>query len=206
MAKGLIGKKLGMTQVFSPEGEMVPVTVIEAGPCLVTEVRTEEKDGYNALQLAFDKVKPAKLNKPERGIFDKLNAEPRKHLREFRDFDGDEYQPGDEINLEIFSEGELVNISGVSKGKGFSGNVERHNHATGPKTHGSRMYRAPGSIGSTDAARVFKGQELPGRMGHDQVKIKNLEIVSLRPDDNVILIKGSVPGPKKSILTIELSQ
>ncbi len=206
MAKGLIGKKLGMTQVFSAEGEMVPVTVLKAGPCLVTAVKTEEKDGYNALQLAFEKVKPSKLNKPERGIFDKLEVEPRKHLQEFRGFSVEEYEPGDEVSLDIFSEGELVDVVGVTKGKGFSGNVKRHNHATGPKTHGSRMYRAPGSIGSTDAARVFKGQNLPGRLGHERRKMKNLEIVELRPEDEVILVKGSVSGPKKGIVTIELSQ
>lgn len=202
MAKSLIGKKLGMTQIFSENGESVPATVIEAGPCIVTQVKTKEKDGYSAIQLAYGEVKPNKLNKPEKGIFDKLGAKPRKHVKEFKN-NTEDLNPGDTIEVDVFSEGDRVNITGISKGKGFAGNVKRHNHATGPKTHGSRAYRIPGSIGATDASRVFKGQKLPGRMGHDQVKMKNLQVIKIMPEDNVILVKGSIPGPNKGIVSIE---
>ncbi|MFW5993621.1 MAG: 50S ribosomal protein L3 [Halanaerobiaceae bacterium] len=203
MSKSLIGKKLGMTQVFSEEGESVPVTVIEAGPCVVTQVKTEAKDGYSAVQIAYGEVKPNKINKPHKGIFDKLGVKPKKHIREFKSFDLEGIEAGDKLTVEQFEVGDLVNVAGVSKGKGFAGNVKRHNHATGPKTHGSRAYRIPGSIGSTDASRVFKGQKLPGRMGHDQVQMQNLQIVKVMKEDNVILVKGSIPGPKKGIITIE---
>ncbi|MGM0420157.1 MAG: 50S ribosomal protein L3 [Bacillota bacterium] len=202
MAKSLIGKKLGMTQIFSENGESIPATVIEAGPCVVTQVKTEEKDGYSAVQLAYGEVKPNKLNKPEKGIFEKLGVKPRKHVKEFKN-NTEDLNPGDTLEVDVFSEGDRVNITGISKGKGFAGNVKRHNHATGPKTHGSRAYRIPGSIGATDASRVFKGQKLPGRMGHDQVKMKNLQVVKIMPEDNVILVKGSIPGPNKGIVSIE---
>ncbi|MFW5789969.1 MAG: 50S ribosomal protein L3 [Bacillota bacterium] len=203
MSKSLIGKKLGMTQVFSEEGESVPVTVIEAGPCVVTQVKTEAKDGYSALQIAYGEVKPNKINKPHKGIFEKLGVKPKKHIREFKSSDLEGVEAGDKLTVEQFEVGDLVNVAGVSKGKGFAGNVKRHNHATGPKTHGSRAYRIPGSIGATDASRVFKGQKLPGRMGHDQVQMQNLQVVKVMKEDNVILVKGSIPGPKKGIITIE---
>ena len=203
MSKSLIGKKLGMTQVFSESGESVPVTVIEAGPCVVTQVKTEEKDGYSAVQLAYGEVKPNKINKPQKGIFEKLGVKPKKHIKEFRNLNFENVEPGDKLTVDQFETGDLVNVSGISKGKGFAGNVKRHNHATGPKTHGSRAYRIPGSIGATDASRVFKGQKLPGRMGHDQVQMENLQIVKVMKEDNVLLVKGSIPGPKKGIITIE---
>lgn len=201
MAKGLLGKKKGMTQIFDDEGNMIPVTVIEAGPCVVTEKRTEEKDGYKAIQLGFEDIKERKLNKPELGQFKKHGLSPKRHLVEFRNFD-EELSIGDEVTVDIFEEGEMIKVQGISKGKGFSGNIQRWNHTTGPKTHGSHFHRAPGSIGAVDASRVFKGQKMPGRMGHDKTTIHNLEVVKVDTEKKVVLVKGSVPGPKKSIVSL----
>jgi len=201
MAKGLLGKKKGMTQIFDDEGNMVPVTVIEAGPCVVTEKRTEEKDGYKAIQLGFEDIKERKLNKPELGQFKKHGLSPKRHLVEFRNFD-EELEIGDEVTVDIFEEGEMIKVQGISKGKGFSGNIQRWNHTTGPKTHGSHFHRAPGSIGAVDASRVFKGQKMPGRMGHEKTTIHNLEVVKVDTEKKVVLVKGSVPGPKKSIVSL----
>src|SRR6056297_2470175 len=202
MAKGLLGKKVGMTQIFDEKENMVPVTVIEAGPCVVTEKRTEEKDGYQAVQLGFEDIKENKLNKPKMGQFNKYELKPKKYLVEFRDFASD-LEIGDEITVDIFEEGEIIKVKGVSKGKVFSGNIKRWNQKIGPKTHGSRFHRAPGSIGAVDAARVFKGQKMPGRMGQDQITTKNLEIVKIDTERNVLMIKGSVPGPDEKLLTIQ---
>lgn len=202
MAKGILGKKVGMTQVFKDDGSIVPVTVIEAGPCVVVQKKTKLKDGYNALQLGFDDVKPNKLTKPKLGQFKKREIDPKKHIKEIRNF-GEELEEGDEVTVDLFEKGEKIDITGLSKGKGFSGNIKRWNHNTGPKTHGSHFHRAPGSIGSVDAARVFKGQKLPGRMGRDQTTVKNLEIVEVDNGKNILMVKGSVPGPKKSLLTIK---
>ncbi len=201
MGKGIIGKKLGMTQIFQDDGTAVPVTVIKAGPCVVIQKKTEENDGYNALQLGFEDIQENKVNKPLKGHFQKNDIEPKKHIKEFRNI-ADDLEEGSEITVEEFKEGELVDITGISKGKGFAGNVKRWGHNTGPKTHGSHSYRAPGSIGATDASRVFKGQKLPGRMGHEQVTIKNLEVIRVDKEQDLLIIKGAVPGPKKGILTI----
>ncbi len=201
MAKGLLGKKKGMTQIFDNEDNMVPVTVIKAGPCVVTEKRTEEKDGYKAIQLGFEDIKEKKLNKPELGQFKKHGLSPKKHLVEFRNFDRD-LEIGDEVAADIFEEGEIIKVQGISKGKGFSGNIQRWNHTTGPKTHGSHFHRSPGSIGAVDASRVFKGQKMPGRMGHEKTTIHNLEVVKVDTEKKVVLVKGSVPGPKKSIVSL----
>jgi large subunit ribosomal protein L3 len=201
MAKGLLGKKKGMTQIFDDEGNMLPVTVIEAGPCVVTEKRTEEKDGYKAIQLGFEDIKERKLNKPELGQFKKHGLSPKRHLVEFRNFD-EELEIGDEVTVDIFEKGELLKVQGVSKGKGFSGNIQRWNQSIGPKTHGSHFHRAPGSIGAVDASRVFKGQKMPGRMGHDTTTVHNLEVVKVDPERKVILVKGSVPGPKKTLVSL----
>ncbi len=201
MAKGLLGKKVGMTQVFDENDNMVPVTVIEAGPCVVTEKRTVERDGYQAVQLGFEDIKESKLTKPELGQFKKNGLSPKRYLVEFRNFDQD-IEIGDEVTVDIFEEGELVKVQGVSKGKGFSGNIQRWNHSAGPKTHGSHFHRAPGSIGAVDASRVFKGQKMPGRMGHDKTTVHNLEVVKVDPERKVILVKGSVPGPKKTIVSL----
>ncbi len=201
MAKGLLGKKVGMTQVFDEHDNMVPVTVIEAGPCVVTEKRTVKRDGYQAVQLGFEDIKESKLTKPELGQFKKSGLSPKRYLVEFRNFDQD-IEIGDEVTVDIFEEGELVKVQGVSKGKGFSGNIQRWNQSAGPKTHGSHFHRAPGSIGAVDASRVFKGQKMPGRMGHDKTTVHNLEVVKVDPERKVILVKGSVPGPKKTIVSL----
>lgn len=202
MPKGIIGKKIGMTQIFENDGTLVPVTVVEAGPCAVVQKKSEENDGYNAVQLGFEDIPKNKLNKPELGHFKSVGVNPKKHLKEFRNF-SEKVTEGDEVTVELFEAGEKVNVSGLTKGKGFQGNVKRWNHGTGPKTHGSHFHRAPGSIGAVDAARVFKGQKLPGRMGRDNVTIEKLEIVDVDQEKNVLLIKGALPGPKKNILTIE---
>lgn len=202
MAKGIIGKKIGMTQIFKDDGTVVPVTVIQAGPCVVTQKKTDEIDGYNAVQMGFEDKAEFRTNKPERGHFARAGVKPKKYLKEFRDFPAD-VSEGDEVTVEQFAEGELVDVTGISKGKGFAGTIKRYNFNRGPKTHGSHFHRAPGSIGSIDAARVFKGQKLPGRMGHERVTIQNLEIVKVDPEKNLLLVKGSVPGPKNGILTIK---
>ena len=201
MAKGILGKKMGMTQIFDENDSIIPVTVIEAGPCVVTEKRTEEKDGYQAVQLGFEDIEEKKLNKPELGQFKKNGVNPKRYLMEFRNFD-QELEIGDEITVDIFEEGEMVKVQGISKGKGFSGNIQRWNQNTGPKTHGSHFHRAPGSIGAVDASRVFKGQKMPGRMGNEKTTVHNLKIMKIDPEKKVILVKGSVPGPKKSIVTL----
>lgn len=205
MAIGLIGRKKGMTQVFSEQGELIPVTVIEAGPCVVVQKMTEEKDGYEAVQLGFEKVKPKKLNKPERGVFEKRDLEPHKHLKEFRD-DVEEYEIGDELDVELFAPGDFVDVSGITKGKGFSGNTKRYGHSTGPASHGFGLNRAPGSVGALGPERVFKGQKMPGRMGHDRTTIKNLKVVRVMPERDVILVKGSVPGPEQGIVEVKRTE
>ncbi len=202
MVKGILGKKMGMTQVFEDNGEVVPVTVIKAGPCVIVQKKTDDKDGYNSLKLGFEDTKENKLNKPDLGQFKARDLEPKKYIKEIKNFAGD-YEEGDEITVEVFEEGEKIDITGISKGHGFTGNIKRYNHSTGPKTHGSRFHRAPGSVGATGAARVFKGQKMPGRMGRDQVTIQNLEIVKVDTDRDVLLVKGSVPGPNKNLLTIK---
>lgn len=202
MAKGLIGKKLGMTQIFKEDGTVVPVTVIEAGPCVVTQKKTEEVDGYNAIQFGFEDKKEHRSNKPEKGHFKRAGVGPKKHLAEFRNFPED-LNEGDEVSVDLFAEGEIVDVVGTSKGKGFAGTVKRYNFNRGPMTHGSHNHRAPGSIGGTDAARVFKGQKMPGRMGYDRVTIQNLEVAKVDTEKNVILIKGSVPGPNNGIVYIK---
>jgi large subunit ribosomal protein L3 len=203
--KGILGKKIGMTQVFTDEGEVMPVTVVKAGPCTVLQKKTEEIDDYNAVQLGFEDIKESRVNKPVEGHFDKYGVEPKRYLKEFKLEGIEELEPGDEISVEAFAEGDLVDVTGVSKGKGFAGTVKRWNFNTGPKTHGSRNYRRPGSIapGSADPARVFKGKKMAGRMGREKVTIQNLEIVKVDSEKDVLLIKGSVPGPKKGLLTIK---
>lgn len=202
MGKGLIGKKLGMPQVFNEDGILVPVTVILAGPNVVVQKKTEETDGYNSLQLGFEDKKDHRTNKPLKGHFKRAGVAPKKHLAEFKNFPED-LNEGDEVNVDIFSEGELVDVTGISKGKGFAGTIKRHNFARGPMTHGSRNHRAPGSIGAVNAARVFKGQKMAGRMGNDRVTVQNLEVVKVDKDNNLILVKGAVPGAKNSIVYIK---
>ena len=206
MKKGLIGKKRGMTQIFNEEGKVIPVTVIEAGPCVVSQVKTEETDGYNSIQLGFGAIKESKVNKPERGHFTKANIAPARYLREFRVDSIEDVKVGDELKADIFMAGDKIDIQGTSKGKGFQGVIKRHGQHRGPMGHGSMYHRRPGSMGSTSTpGRVFKGKKLPGHMGAETVTIQNLEVIKVDLDKNIILVKGSVPGAKGSILKIKSS-
>ena len=203
MKKAILGKKVGMTQIFDETGKVIPVTVIEAGPCTVAQVKTVETDGYDAIQLGFVDVKESKLNKPEAGHFAKAKLSPKKHLREFRLTDAS-YNVVDEIKADVFAAGEMVDIQGTTKGKGFQGVIKRHGQHRGPMGHGSMYHRRPGSMGPTSTpGRVFKGKKLPGHMGAITVTIQNLEVVRVDLDKNVILVKGSVPGAKGAILKIK---
>jgi len=204
MKKGLIGRKIGMTQIFDEKGNVIPVTVIEAGPCVVAQVKTVETDGYNAIQLGFGEVKDKHINKPEAGHFAKAKLANKKHLREFRLEDITSYKVGDEVKLDIFEAGERIDVQGTSKGKGFQGVIKRHGQHRGPMGHGSMYHRRPGSMGSTSTpGRVFKGKKLPGHMGKVTVTIQNLDVVRVDTDKNVLLVKGSVPGPKGAILKVK---
>jgi large subunit ribosomal protein L3 len=201
---GLLGRKIGMTQVFSPEdGRVERVTVIEAGPCFVTGIRRLDRDGYDAVQLGFGDVSEKRLNKPHRGLLKKAGVGNLRHLREFHGEPG-ELQVGAEVKVDsVFEPGQRVKVSGISKGKGFAGTIKRHNFSRGPVTHGSHNVRAPGSIGaSADPARVFKGIRGPGQMGNKRVTQRGLEVVDVRADENLLLVRGSVPGPKGSVVEI----
>ena len=203
MKKAILGKKIGMTQIFDEKGAAIPVTVVEAGPCTVVQVKTKDADGYEAIQLGFGEVKEKKLVRPVKGHFTKANVEPKKHLREFR-LEEISYNVGDEIKADIFAAGETVDVTGTSKGKGFQGVIKRHGQSRGPMGHGSMYHRRPGSMGSTSTpGRVFKGKKLPGHMGVETVTIQNLDVVKVDTDKNVLLVKGSVPGPKGAILKIK---
>ena len=204
MKKGIIGKKIGMTQIFDEKGNVIPVTVIEAGPCVVAQVKTVETDGYDALQLGFGEIKEKHINRPERGHFAKSKIENKKHLREFRLESIEGVKVGDEIKADVFQVGEKVDIQGTSKGKGFQGVIKRHGQHRGPMGHGSMYHRRPGSMGATSTpGRVFKGKKLPGHMGRKTITIQNLDVISVDMDKNVILVKGSVPGCKGAILKIK---
>ena len=206
MKKGMIGKKVGMTQIFNEKGSVIPVTVIEVGPCTVVQVKTVETDGYDAMQLGFGEVKLKKVNKPEQGHYAKANVTPKKHLREFKVEDVASVKVGDELKADVFEAGEKVDIQGTTKGKGFQGVIKRHGQHRGPMGHGSMYHRRPGSMGSTSTpGRVFKGKKLPGHMGMQTVTIQNLDVVRVDLDKNVILVKGSVPGPKGAILKVKSS-
>ena len=201
-AKGILGRKLGMTQIWDDENRVVPVTVIEAGPCRVVQLKTPERDGYSAVQLAFGDTKPQRLSKPELGHLKKAGAPPMRHLVEFRD-EAAELQVGDTVTVEAFEVGQTVKIAGTSKGKGFQGTIKRHNFKRGPKSHGSHNVRAPGSIGASAwPARVMKGIRGPGQMGNKRVTQKGLEIVRIDPQDNLLLLRGSVPGPKNGFVEV----
>jgi large subunit ribosomal protein L3 len=199
----LLGKKIGMTNVFSPEGKLVPVTVVQVGPCVVTQVKTKETDGYNALQLGFDEKKVEKLTKPMAGHLKKATDKGFRVLKEFRTEDVEDVELGSTIGIDIFEVGQKVTISGISKGRGFQGTVKRHGFSRGPETHGNRNHRKPGSIGNSAwPGKVFKGKKLPGHMGTDRKTVKNLTIVDIKPDDNLLLVKGPVPGCKTGILEV----
>jgi large subunit ribosomal protein L3 len=201
-AKGILGRKLGMTQIWDDENRVVPVTVIEAGPCRVVQLKTPERDGYSAVQLAFGDTKPQRLSKPELGHLKKADAPPMKHVVEFRNEAG-ELTVGETVTADTFSEGDRVKISGVSKGKGFQGTIKRHGFASGPKSHGSHNVRAPGSIGAAAyPARVFKGIRGPGQMGNKRVTQKGLEVVRVDVDNNLLLVRGSVPGPRNGVVEV----
>ena len=206
MKKGIIGKKIGMTQIFDEKGNVVPVTVIEATPNVVAQVKTVETDGYNSIQLGYGEVKDKHINKPEKGHFTKAGLAAKKHLREFRVEDVENYKVGDEVKADIFEAGEKIDVQGTTKGKGFQGVIKRHGQHRGPMGHGSMYHRRPGSMGSTSTpGRVFKGKKLPGHMGVQKITIQNLEIIKVDMDKNVLLVKGSVPGPKGAILKIKSS-
>ena len=206
MKKALIGKKVGMTQIFDEEGKVIPVTVIEATPCTVTQIKTVEQDGYQAVQLGFGDVKESKLNKPRLGHLSKNKIAPKKYLREFRLDSVEGMNVGDELKADVFTAGDRVDIQGTSKGKGFQGVIKRHGQSRGPMGHGSMYHRRPGSMGPTSTpGRVFPGKKLPGHMGSVTVTIQNLEVIKVDLDKNVILVKGSVPGAKGSILKIKSS-
>ena len=202
---GLIGKKVGMTSIFDENGKNIPCTVIEAGPCVVTQVRTEEVDGYNALQLGFDDKAEKRANKAEKGHFKKAGTDPKKRVVEFRDFEG-EYKLGDTIGVDLFQEGEFVDVVGTSKGKGYQGVVKRHGFGgVGQSTHGQHnRLRAPGSIGAASyPARVFKGMKMAGQMGAERVTVQNLRVLKVVPEKNLLVVKGCVPGHKNAYITIE---
>ena len=204
MKKAIIGKKIGMTQIFDEKGNVIPVTVIEAGPCVVAQVKTVEKEGYNAVQLGFGEVSDKHISKPEKGHFTKNNLTAKKHLREFRLDSIENVKVGDEIKADIFAAGEKIDIQGTSKGKGFQGVIKRHGQSRGPMGHGSMYHRRPGSMGATSSpGRVYKGKKLPGHMGAQTITIQNLDVVRVDMDKNVILVKGSVPGAKGAILKVK---
>ncbi|QQE74678.1 50S ribosomal protein L3 [Brevibacillus composti] len=202
MTKGILGRKLGMTQVFGPNGTAIAVTVIEAGPCVVLQKKDQDNDGYEAIQIGFEDKKEHRANKPEKGHAAKANTAPKRFIREIRGVNLGEYEVGQELKVDIFAAGESVDVAGVTKGKGFQGAIKRHNQSRGPMSHGSRYHRGPGSLGAVDPARVFKGQSLPGQMGGDNVTIQNLEVIKVDADRNLILVKGSVPGPKNSVVLV----
>ena len=204
MTLGVIGKKVGMTQIFDEQGLAIPVTVIKVDETVVTQVKTVETDGYDAVQLGFGEVKDKHINKPEKGHFAKAGLEAKKHLREFRLETVEGVKVGDEVKADVFEAGEKVDVQGTSKGKGFQGVIKRHGQHRGPMGHGSMYHRRPGSMGSTSTpGRVFKGKKLPGHMGRVTITIQNLDVVRVDMDKNVILLKGSVPGAKGSILKIK---
>jgi len=204
MRKAILGKKLGMTQVFTEDGLMIPVTVVEAGPCVVTQVKTEEKDGYNAVQVGFDDIRPKLVNKPMKGHFEKANVPYKRYLRELKLEKANEYTVGSEIKADIFQPGDKVDVSGITKGKGFAGTIKRWNAHRGPMSHGSKYHRRVGSMGaSSDPSRIFKTKRMPGHMGHTKVTITNLEVVKVDAERNLLLIKGAVPGIRGALLTIK---
>ncbi|WP_083863772.1 50S ribosomal protein L3 [Desulfobacula toluolica] len=203
MMSALLGKKIGMTNVFSSDGKLVPVTVVQVGPCVVTQIKTIESDGYNALQLGFDEKPVEKLNKPMAGHLKKASDKGFRVLKEFRTDDVESVEAGATIGIDIFTVGDKVNISGISKGRGFQGTIKRHGFQRGPETHGSRNHRKPGSIGNSAwPGKVFKGKKLPGHMGVNRETVKNLTIVDIKHDDNLLLVKGPVPGFKTGILEV----
>ena len=201
--KGILGRKIGMTQIFTEHGEVIPVTVVEAGPVVVTQIKTTENDGYTAIQVGFQDAKEKSLNKPQKGHLAAANT-LKKHLKEFRVEAVDAYTVGQEIKADVFAAGEMIDVTGISKGKGFQGPIKRHGQSRGPETHGSRYHRRPGSMGACSyPGRVFKNKKLAGHMGSVKVTVQNLEVVRVDADKNFILVKGAIPGAKGSVVTLK---
>jgi large subunit ribosomal protein L3 len=199
----LLGKKLGMTQVWSENDQLVPVTVLQVGPCVVTQIKTNDKEGYEAIQIGFGAIKPSKVNQPMQGHFAAAGVEPQKVLREVRVDSAGVYELGQQLTVEDFAEAKKVHVTGISKGKGFAGVIKRHNFRGGPGGHGAHFHRAPGSIGQcATPSRVFKGLKLPGHMGTDKVTVKNLEVVKVDAEQNLLLVKGAVPGGKNALVSV----
>ncbi|MEH7252132.1 50S ribosomal protein L3 [Neobacillus niacini] len=203
MTKGILGRKIGMTQVFAENGNLIPVTVVEAAQNVVLQKKSVESDGYEAIQIGFEDKRDKLANKPEKGHVAKANTTPKRFIREFSGVDVTGYEVGQEVKVDIFAAGDVVDVTGISKGKGFQGVIKRHGQSRGPMAHGSRYHRRPGSMGPVAPNRVFKGKLLPGRMGGEQVTVQNLEIVKVDVERNLLLIKGNVPGPRKALLKIK---
>ncbi|MGM0877615.1 MAG: 50S ribosomal protein L3 [Bacillota bacterium] len=203
MTKGILGRKIGMTQVFAENGDLIPVTVIAATPNVVLQKKSSETDGYSAVQLGFEDKREKLANKPEKGHVAKANTAPKRFVKELREASLDEYEVGQEVKVDIFTAGETVDVTGISKGKGFQGVIKRHGQSRGPMSHGSRYHRRPGSMGPVAPNRVFKNKLLPGRMGGERITVQNLEIVKVDAERNLLLIKGNVPGPKKALITVK---
>ncbi|HCK4145488.1 TPA: 50S ribosomal protein L3 [Enterococcus faecium] len=203
MTKGILGKKVGMTQIFTESGELIPVTVVEATPNVVLQVKTMETDGYEAIQVGYQDMREVLSNKPAKGHVAKANTAPKRFIREFKNVELGEYEVGKEITVDVFQAGDIIDVTGTTKGKGFQGVIKRHGQSRGPMAHGSRYHRRPGSMGPVAPNRVFKNKRLAGRMGGNRVTIQNLEVVRVDAERNVILIKGNVPGAKKSLITIK---
>ena len=204
MKKGILATKVGMTQIFDENGVLVPVTVLQAGPCVVTQIKTEENDGYSAVQVGYMDKREKLVNKPQKGHFDKAGVSCKRFLREFKFEKASENELGQEIKADIFQAGDHIDATAISKGKGFQGAIKRHGQSRGPMTHGSKYHRHAGSNGAaSDPSKVFKGKKMPGQMGNKRVTIQNLEIVQVDAENNLLLIKGAVPGPRKSMVTIK---
>jgi len=201
--KAIMGRKIGMTQIFDENDKAVPVTIVEAGPCTVLQKKNSETDGYSAIQVGFYNLKEKQVNKPARGHFKKANVKPLRYIKEFRVKDIDAYEIGQELKADQFNPGDMVDVVGTSKGKGFAGAVKRHNFARGSMGHGSKYHRRPGSLAAKGPARVFKGRKLPGHMGRERVTVQGLKVVKVYPERNLILIKGSIPGPRKGLVIIK---
>ena len=204
MKKAILATKVGMTQIFDESGALVPVTVLQAGPCVVTQVKTVENDGYEAVQVGFGDIREKLVNKPQKGLFEKAGVSAKRYIREFRFENTADYKVADEIKADIFAAGDKVDATAISKGKGFQGAIKKHGQHRGPMAHGSKYHRHAGSNGtSSDPSRVFKGKKMPGHMGHVKVTTQNIEVVRVDAEKNLILVKGAVPGPKKSLVTLK---
>ncbi|MCI9485665.1 MAG: 50S ribosomal protein L3 [Lachnospiraceae bacterium] len=204
MKKAILATKVGMTQVFTEDGALIPVTVLQAGPCVVTQVKTVENDGYAAVQVGFADIREKLVNKPRKGQFDKAGVSYKRYIREFRFENAEDYKVADEIKADIFAAGDKVDATAISKGKGFQGAIKRHGQHRGPMAHGSKFHRHAGSNGAaSDPSKVFKGKKMPGQMGNKRITIQNLEVVRVDAENNILLVKGAVPGPKKCLVTIK---